>query len=74
MLLLSMDFSHYKTSDEADAEDVKSLASIKNFTVKRGLDIDCPRGTALFLGIMKDLGTTHISILGHTNSGENSRE
>ena len=70
VLLLSMDFSHYKTSDEADAEDVKSLASIKNFTVKRGLDIDCPRGTALFLGIMKDLGTTNISILGHTNSGK----
>ena len=70
VLLLSMDFSHYKTSNEADAEDLKTLSSIKNFTVKRGLDIDCPRGTALFLGVMKDLGNTNISTLGHTNSGK----
>lgn len=69
LLILSMDFSHYKTPEEADVEDAKSLASIKNFTVKRGLDIDCPRGAALFLGIMRELGSTNLSVLRHENSG-----
>lgn len=44
VLLLSMDFSHYKTPNEADAEDRKTISSIKNFTVKRGLDYRLPSG------------------------------
>lgn len=72
ILILSMDFSHYKTSAEAKSEDVRSIAAIQNF--KFGelpfIDVDCPRGSALFLAVCKQMGNMDSRVLDNTNSVE----
>lgn len=72
LLVLSMDFSHEKTREEARLADDKSLESILDFKTEslQGLDIDAPRAAWLFLEILKNKGVVKGEVLERTNSLE----
>jgi len=72
LLILSMDFSHDKMPEEARREDDKSIERILNFDTEnlRGLDIDAPAATRLFLEVLKNSGIKEGFVLERTDSGE----
>ena len=72
LLILSMDFSHDKTPDEAHLEDDKSIERILSFRTEalRDLDIDAPAATWLFLEVLKSRGISEGFVLERTNSSE----
>ena len=72
LLILSMDFSHDKTPEEAKREDDKSIEKILSFKTEAlmGLDIDAPVAARLFLEVLKSRGVTDGFVLERTNSGE----
>ena len=70
LVLLSMDLSHGKSSAEALRQDRRTLSVLTELRsgALRGLDLDCPRGSALFLSLVKDLGARRGVVLEHTTS------
>jgi len=71
LVLLSMDLSHYKSPAEAAREDVRTLPVLARMDASslRDLDIDTPRGAALFLSLVRDLGSLRGAVLDHSDSG-----
>ena len=71
LVLLSMDLSHHKLPAQAEEEDRRTLPALERMASGslKGLDLDCPRGAALFLGLMRERGAAR-GILGErTHSG-----
>ena len=50
-------------------QDFPPFGSVGPDMKPRGLDIDTPRGAALFLALVRDLGGERGVVLDHTNSG-----
>ena len=80
LVLLSMDLSHGKPPRRAATEDERTLPTLLrgDGSALKGCDIDSPRGAALFLALVRDLGDSLRSlrernergvVLEHTNSG-----
>jgi 5-methylthioribose kinase len=71
LLLLSMDLSHHRTPSEALREDARTLAALRDLRTRdlRELDLDCPRGAALFLSLMRELGADAPVLLERGDSG-----
>ena len=71
LVILSMDLSHHKLPAGAAREDARTLPVLAGMDIKslRGLDIDTPRGAALFLALVCDLGGERGVVFDHTNSG-----
>ena len=71
LVILSMDLSHHKLPAGAAREDARTLPVLAGMDIKslRGLDIDTPRGAALFLALVRDLGGERGVVFDHTNSG-----
>ena len=72
VVILSMDLSHYKPRAESDAEDERSLAAIRAFSLHElnALDVDCPRGARLFLTLLQGLGVVQSDLLERSNSAD----
>lgn len=70
IMILSMDFSHGKTQNEARKEDDKSVKALTCFDLKSlpSLDIDAPRAAGLFLRTLELTGNTKPFLLGRTDS------
>ncbi|MBI4691300.1 MAG: AmmeMemoRadiSam system protein B [Nitrospirae bacterium] len=70
IILLSMDFSHDQTSDEADSRDEMSRDVIRSldYTQISSLDIDCKPGLFLLMSVLKESGNVNINFRHHTNS------
>lgn len=77
LFILSMDFSHGKTTDESAAQDEKSIAAIKalDWQCASRLDVDAGNACALLLKIAGELGVNETEVLERTDSfalsGEN---
>jgi AmmeMemoRadiSam system protein B len=71
LVLLSMDLSHRKLPPEAAREDDRTLPVLLGLRPRSltGLDLDCPRGAALFLSLMKELGADDPTLLERSDSG-----
>ena len=77
LVLLSMDLSHGKPPRRAATEDERTLPTLLrgDGSALKGCDIDSPRGAALFLAIVRDLGSLPRErnergvVLDHTDSG-----
>jgi len=72
LLILSMDFSHDKTPDEARCEDDKSIESILSFETEAlcDLDIDASAAAWLFLEVLKNCDIKEGFVFESTNSSE----
>ena len=80
LVILSMDLSHGKTPERAALEDERTLPTLLRGDVSslKGLDVDSPRGAALFLALVRELGdqlrplrspSAASVVLDHTDSG-----
>ena len=71
LVILSMDLSHCKTPANAAHDDAWTLPVLARMdaTSLHGLDIDTPRGAALFLALVRDLGSLRGVVLDHSDSG-----
>jgi hypothetical protein len=72
IVLLSMDFSHYQTSDEADRRDQLSGRAILelNESLVDQLDIDCHSGFGALLGALNEQMGIKPIMCCHTNSAK----
>ena len=70
LVLLSMDFSHHHTSDEADRHDELARSVIEHLDFKKTdeLDIDCHPGLKVLLAALAERKGTKVQFLNHTNS------
>jgi len=70
-LLASLDFSHYKKSSVAEMEDLTTLQIFRNFDTKnyRQAFVDSRATFFAVLKSCKEIGSTSIEIIDHTNSG-----
>jgi AmmeMemoRadiSam system protein B len=70
-LLASLDFSHYKKSSEAEKEDETTLEIIRKFDTKnyRRAFVDSRATMFVVLKSCREIGSTSIEIIHHTNSG-----
>jgi AmmeMemoRadiSam system protein B len=70
LVLLSMDFTHNQTSEEADRRDERTRKAIENLDYKNtdSLDVDCHPGLFLLTAALKDRKNLEIKFLNHTNS------
>jgi MEMO1 family protein len=71
LVLASLDFSHYKTSREAEREDVASLSVLGSLSTER-IDeafVDSRPALLTLMQLCKDLRATDVEIVQHTNSG-----
>lgn len=69
-----VDFSHYLTSDEAEAKDKVTLTVLKNYDYNELFQLnndylDSPPSIATLLMAMQSIHATHTELLFHTNSG-----
>lgn len=74
MILASVDFSHYLTSDEAEKKDRETISALKNWNLGRifamGDDyLDSPPSIGILFRAMNKLGLDDFTVLNHTNSG-----
>jgi MEMO1 family protein len=74
VVVASVDFSHYLSSEEAQEKDKITLKAIQNFDYRNLLSLnndylDSPPSIAVLLKTMKMTGTTASDLLHHTNSG-----
>ncbi|HYF05035.1 MAG TPA: AmmeMemoRadiSam system protein B [Patescibacteria group bacterium] len=72
--IASVDFSHYLSSSVAEANDAKTLAWIKSFSLKSIMNsnndyMDSPPSIYVLLRLMQEFKTTKFTLLGNTNSG-----
>ncbi len=72
IVILSMDFSHYKPREESDSEDAKSIEVLLAFKIEeiKSLDIDTRKGARLFMTLLKSLGVTESELMGRSNSAD----
>ena len=72
LVIGSLDFSHMKTSDQAELEDAKSLAVINNFDYQniQGLDIDSKPALSCLLRYFELEDAKKFNLLEHTNSSK----
>ena len=72
IVILSMDFSHYKPRDESDAEDERSIEVLRAFRINEidSLDVDTKKGARLFAALLKSMGVTESELLGRSNSAD----
>lgn len=72
LVLLSMDFSHDRTSDEADRLDTITKRIITDFDVSRveRAEVDCRPGLSSLLAALKDRKEPAVKFLNHTNSAK----
>ena len=70
LVILSMDLSHGKSSAEALEEDRRTLPVLSELRWKelRGLDLDCPRGGALFLALLEERGARRGAVRDHATA------
>ena len=70
LVILSMDLSHGKSSAQALEEDRRTLSVLSELRWKelRGLDLDCPRGGALFLALLEELGARRGVVRDHATA------
>jgi len=74
LLILSVDFSHYLNSEQAQKRDAISLKEIQDFDLEKialfsNEYVDSPKALILFLKIMQLKGTQNVEVIDHTNSG-----
>ena len=71
LVLASLDFSHYKTSKEAEREDKASLAVLRSLSTERADNafVDSKPALVTLLQFCNDLGATNVDVVVHTNSG-----
>lgn len=73
LVLLSTDFSHYLSVEDAQRMDRETREAVKNFSLQkiRSYDsdhVDTPQGLAIFLRVMQIMNTTKNIETHHTNS------
>lgn len=71
LVLASLDFSHYRTSREAEREDVASLGVLRSLSKKR-IDeafVDSRPAMLTLIALCKNIGANTVEIVQHTNSG-----
>ncbi len=71
IVLASLDFSHYKTSSEAEAEDSASISVLRSFAADR-IDeafVDSRPALLTLMSICEIIGAGNIDVVEHTNSG-----
>lgn len=74
LFVLSVDFSHYLNSEQANQRDEVSLKAIKDFDFEKialfsNEYVDSPKSLLLFLKIMQLRSTKNVEVVQHTNSG-----
>ncbi|ATW25307.1 AmmeMemoRadiSam system protein B [Candidatus Formimonas warabiya] len=74
VLIASVDFSHYLTSDEAKKKDEEILAAMQSHNLGRiftmGDDyLDSPPSLGVLFNTMEQMGLNSFQVLNHTNSG-----
>lgn len=72
LILLSMDFSHYQNSKEADRRDEisKNVILYLNYERINELDVDCHTGLFLLMTVLSELGNMKVCFRHHTNSSK----
>lgn len=72
IIILSMDFSHNQTSEEADRRDAISKDAIQSFNFDKidKLDIDSPSGLFILLAALKKTGDRDVYFRDHSNSSK----
>ncbi len=71
LVIASLDFSHYKTSAEAEKEDAASLRVLRSFSADR-VDkayVDSRPALATLLSFSREAGARSFEVVQHTNSG-----
>jgi len=71
LILASLDFSHYKTSREAEVEDAASLKVLRSLytgLVEEAF-VDSRPALLTLMQTCKNLGATNVNVVQHTNSG-----
>jgi AmmeMemoRadiSam system protein B len=71
LVLASLDFSHYKTSREAEREDVASLSVLRSLAAERTDEafVDSRPAMLTLLQLCRNLRATNVEVVHHTNSG-----
>lgn len=72
LILLSMDFSHNHTSDEADRRDELARGVIEKLDYEQTdkLDVDCHPGLKVLLEVLKERQGIQPRVLNHSNSAK----
>lgn len=75
VVVASIDFSHYLSSEEARKKDEETRAAIERYDFfeiasYRSDHVDAPAGLAVFLRTMRLLGADHQTVLRYDNSGQ----
>ena len=72
VVILSMDFSHYKPRELSDEEDERSIETLRAFRINDidSLDIDTRKGARLFATLLKGMGVTTSELIGRGNSAD----
>jgi AmmeMemoRadiSam system protein B len=71
LVLASLDWSHYKTSREADKEDVASLDVLCSLSKERVDEtfVDSRPALLTLISLCRDIGVNTVEVVQHTNSG-----
>jgi AmmeMemoRadiSam system protein B len=71
LVLASLDFSHYRTSGEAEKEDAASLHVIRSLSTDRVDEafVDSRPALLTLFSLCRDIGATRVEVVLHTNSG-----
>ncbi|GHV50069.1 hypothetical protein FACS1894216_01590 [Synergistales bacterium] len=72
LIILSMDFSHYKTPEEMAEEDKRSLCALTNMNIMKlsRVDVDARRAAALVTLLFRDRGAVRGEVLERSDSSE----
>lgn len=75
VIIAPVDFSHYLTNKQAQEKDKLTLQVMKDFDYRQLFSmnndyLDSPPSIGTLLMVMQKLGTTHMDLLYHSNSGE----
>ena len=76
LYILSTDFVHKLTTEEAQIHDAKSIAVIQSLGELEisNLNLDSTSGLKLFLEIMNEIGTKSVKLVEHSNDYEITKE
>jgi AmmeMemoRadiSam system protein B len=71
IVLASLDFSHYRTSSEAEREDSASLSVLRSLSLKRVDEafVDSRPALLTLMALCRETGAEHVQVVQHTNSG-----
>lgn len=76
LVLASVDFSHYQTSDNADKYDQESISTIKSFDLEKVLaldpvkNVDSPISVYVLMKLMEAGNAKNIQVIANTNSAK----